>query len=183
MIYSLCVFGLLLGALQTGDAYTHTTHIHPFRASTRLQAEADWTLNGAANVEEELEQNQLTVRFINTPSGKDVIVKDVVEGSNLLLVGDNAGVKLPRACRTGLCGSCTCEVKVPGSMPSNAAEREGFVIIRACSVKCSLPPGMDEMVIDVHRMRKMTKKGGAGAGVQEDKEADFVSANWVYIDI
>ncbi|KAJ1381865.1 hypothetical protein B484DRAFT_28213 [Ochromonadaceae sp. CCMP2298] len=175
MIYSLCVFGLLLGALQNGDAYRHTApqSFRRISASSRLQAIPDWTLSGAANAEEEQPSStQLTVRFINTPTGKDVVVKDVEEGSNLLLVGDNAGIRLPRACRTGLCGSCTCEVKVPGSVASNAAEREGFVMIRACSVKCSLPPGMDEMVIDVHRMRKMSKGGEGAVGTAK---TDFVS--------
>ena len=43
----------------------------------------------------------ITVRFINTLSGKDVIAEDIEIGANLLAVGDKIGVKLPRACRTG----------------------------------------------------------------------------------
>ena len=43
----------------------------------------------------------ITVRFINTISGKDVIASDIEMGANLLAVGDKLGVKLPRACRTG----------------------------------------------------------------------------------
>ena len=48
----------------------------------------------------------ITVRFINTLSGKDVIAADIEIGANLLAVGDKIGVKLPRACRTGSLSAC-----------------------------------------------------------------------------
>lgn len=28
-------------------------------------------------------------------------------------VGDRAGVSIPRACVTGICGTCTCDLKDP----------------------------------------------------------------------
>ena len=52
----------------------------------------------------DIEENSaplVNVRFINTVSGKDVVTT-VPLGANLLVVGDAAGVKLPRACRTGM---------------------------------------------------------------------------------
>ena len=94
----------------------------------------------------------MTVRFINTASGKDVVA-EVEMGSNLLFVGDQFGVKLPRACRTGLCGSCTCEVKDLGAIQTDSNPRAGFATIRACSTKCFLQEGQDEMVVDVYRMQ------------------------------
>lgn len=66
----------------------------------------------------------------------------IILGSNLLAVGDKNGVKLPRACRTGLCGSCTCEVKDFNAIVTSTNPREGFATIRACSTKCFLPEGL-----------------------------------------
>jgi ferredoxin len=108
--------------------------------------------------------NLITVRFVNTVGGRDVVVQ-VEPGSNLLAVGDNNGVALPRACRTGLCGSCTCEVQDPEAIKTATNPRDGFATIRACSTKCFVPEGMNEMVVDVYRMRARAEaKAGAGAG-------------------
>lgn len=115
----------------------------------------------------------VTVRFTNTINGKDVVVEKVPVGSNLLAIGDSAGVKLPRACRTGLCGSCTCELKTLSTETASNSERPGYSIIRACSTRCQAPDGMDEMVIDVHRMKAQTKKiGGTSA-----KQGTYVSTD------
>jgi len=86
------------------------------------------------------------------------VVENVPRGSNLLAVGDNAGVKLPRACRTGLCGSCTCEVQDPQAIATSSNPRDGFATIRACSTKCYVPNGLEEMVVDVHRMQRKPAK-------------------------
>jgi ferredoxin len=118
------------------------------------------------------EPREITVRFINTISGKDVVVK-AKEGENLLFLGDKAGVSLPRACRTGLCGSCTCELQDPAAVSSSSNPREGFATIRACSVDCFVPNGMEEMVVDVQRMRK--KKEGADSTAALEEETDYVS--------
>ena len=71
----------------------------------------------------------VTVRFINTVSGKEVVAV-VEQGSNLLFVGDQAGIKLPRSCRTGLCASCTCEVQDPMAVATASNPRDGFATIR-----------------------------------------------------
>lgn len=111
----------------------------------------------------------ITVRFVNTVSGKDVVV-EVEPGSNLLYVGDSNGVALPRACRTGLCGSCTCEVQDPEAIKTPTNPRDGFATIRACSTKCFVPEGMDEMVVDVYRM-KARADAAASAKANRGREA------------
>eukprot|EP01035_Chromulina_nebulosa_P020410 gene20410-26487_t len=77
--------------------------------------------------------------------GKD-IVGEVLQGDNLLAVGDRLGVKLPRACRTGLCGSCTCDIQDPNAIATTTNPRDGYATTRACSTKCFVPEGMNEMV-------------------------------------
>lgn len=120
----------------------------------------------------------ITLRFINNLSGKDVTI-EVEEGSNLLAMGDLAGVKLPRACRTGLCGSCTCEVKDPQAIGTASNPRNGFATIRACSTKCYIPEGMDEMVIDVYRMKNraeaIASKNAASKGMAVSSTASAKS--------
>ena len=71
----------------------------------------------------------IQVRFINTVDGKDVIA-NCSQGENLLALGDRVGVKLPRACRTGLCGSCTAEVQDPKAIATASNKRNGFATIR-----------------------------------------------------
>ena len=78
--------------------------------------------------------------------------------------GDNCGVSLPRACRTGLCGSCTCEVKDENAI-------DGFATIRACSANVFVPPGQTEMVIDVYRMRS-GQVGGLGRKSGADTQSE-----------
>lgn len=136
----------------------------------RRNAVPEWLQGG--DFEENVSSQTLTVRFINTPTGEDVVVNSVLAGTNLLALGDENGVKLPRACRTGLCGSCTCEVKDPAAIQTDTNPRAGFATIRACSTKCGLPTGMSEMVIDVGRMRKVRKSSG---GKDDDDSDSFVS--------
>lgn len=136
----------------------------------RRSAVPEWLQGGDS--EGSVNTQTLTVRFINTPTGEDVVVNNVLAGSNLLALGDENGIKLPRACRTGLCGSCTCEVMDPAAIQTDTNPRAGFATIRACSTKCGLPSGMSEMVIDVGRMRKTKKSGG---GKVDDDDSDLVS--------
>lgn len=132
----------------------------------------------------------INVRFINTLQGKDVIAV-VPAGANLLAVGDENGVRLPRACRTGLCGSCTAEVQDPEAIKTDSNPREGFATIRACSSKCFVPQGMTEMVVDVQRMKnraiaQATAKEGKRGGLKtlNNLEDDYVdpmarfTGNW-----
>jgi len=145
---------------------------------TRRNAVPEWMQGG--DLEESTSTQALTVRFINTPTGEDVVVNNVLTGANLLALGDEHGIKLPRACRTGLCGSCTCEVKDPAAIQTDTNPRAGFATIRACSTKCGLPAGMSEMVIDVGRMRK-TKKSSGGRSVDDSDLMDPMARfgdNW-----
>lgn len=132
-------------------------------SSSRRCAVPEWLVDGPMKSDEE-NMGLITVRFVNTVSGKDVVTQ-VEPGSNLLNVGDNCGVKLPRACRTGLCGSCTCEIKDPEAISTATNPRDGYATIRACSTKCFVPEGMDEMVIDVYRMQnRVVEKESVSAG-------------------
>ena len=113
MIYSTISLSiLLLGLGQSAEGFTSPLSLASspcFRGISNLRAVPEWTAgDGIADVEEQ--RPMVTVRFINTVTGKDVVAV-VEQGSNLLFVGDQAGVKLPRSCRTGLCASCTCEVQ------------------------------------------------------------------------
>lgn len=97
------------------------------------------------------------VRFVMGRGKKDIVV-DANLGANLMLVGDECGVKMPRACRTGLCGTCTTSVKDPMAVVTASNPREGWATIRACSTKCYPPPDLDEMIIDM----EFTSKRAAG---------------------
>lgn len=151
MIYEYLYYVLLLSRVVDGFIGFAGTQMHnkPFVGHV-LQSDVAFA-------------NYVTVKFVNTIMGKDVIVEKVPVGSNLLTVGDEAGVNLPRACRTGLCGSCTCELQTPGTEASSNVERPGFTIIRACSTKCKAPSGMDTMVIDVYRMKSQQRKESGAA--------------------
>ena len=67
---------------------------------------------------------------------------------------------------SGLCGSCTCEVKDPAAI-------DGFATIRACSANVFVPPGEQEMIVDVYRLRQgqvggLGTKGGKSSGATVD---------------
>ncbi|GMI36735.1 hypothetical protein TeGR_g14900, partial [Tetraparma gracilis] len=98
------------------------------------------------------EEEPIRVRFRNVPGVPgDVVVQSRV-GVNLLALGDANEVKIPRACRTGLCGTCTADLVDP-SWPGggDAGGAPGLQAIRCCSAKTVLPLGMDEMIIDLSR--------------------------------
>lgn len=118
----------------------------------------------------------ITVRFLNTNNEFDVVTS-CPPGANLLAVADAAGVKLPRACRTGLCGSCTTEVKDPNAAVTKSSPRPGFATVRACSVKCFIPQGETEMIIDVEKSRQGQRKSTVSGDVYADPMARF-SGDW-----
>ena len=96
---------------------------------------------------------EVTVRFINTPAGEDVTTTAEL-GEVLMQVGDRVGIAVPRGCRTGLCGACTCDIQdptwkaaaalsAPGA-PKRAGDlgpRDGWQTVRACSAEVALPAG------------------------------------------
>ncbi|KAA8498266.1 hypothetical protein FVE85_5851 [Porphyridium purpureum] len=94
---------------------------------------------------------EIAVRFINTPSGKDIVAA-AKPGDNLMAVGDSVDLRIPRGCQTGLCGACTCELEDP-------EWAGGSQLIRACSTAVVLAKGSDEMVIDVSRMTTQKQRG------------------------
>lgn len=107
------------------------------------------------------------MRFINTPSGEDVLAV-ANPGERLLSVGDGVGLTIPRSCVSGLCGSCTCELQDPSWVPDPAAAADGgdgedgkpgWQTIRACSTEVRLLDGCTEMVVDVVRMRTSARRG------------------------
>lgn len=168
-VVALVVISSFASAFQTALRSYH-------RFNTKVHEVPGW-LRGDSGADVALQIDTLTVRFINTPSGKDVIVPDVEAGSNLLAVGDKVGIQLPRACRTGLCGSCTCEVIDPNAVKTETNPKAGYATVRACSTRCFLPDGLTEMVVDVKRMRKIKKKIGRGAekestGDEDDEDFD-----------
>lgn len=93
-----------------------------------------------------LRPGEISVRFINTPGGEEITV-GAKPGDVLLSVGDNAGVHIPRACVSGLCGSCTCDI-----VDSNAPN--GLQTVRACQTSVVDMDGSQEMVVDLARMRE-----------------------------
>jgi hypothetical protein len=58
-------------------------------------------------------------------------------------VGDKAGISIPRACCTGLCGTCTSDLRDPSytfkGEDKPAGAREGYQTIRACSTQVTSP--------------------------------------------
>ena len=88
----------------------------------------------------------IKIRFVNTKEGADVTT-EVRENTNLLNAADDAGVKIPRACRNGLCGACQCTL-----ITEDGDER----YMRACStsVKAIDAGAAGEFVVDVSKKRR-----------------------------
>lgn len=72
-------------------------------------------------------------------------------GDGLLQVGDSVGIHIPRACQTGLCGSCTCDVL-------DTTADDGRQVIRACQAGVYIPDGGRELVVDVARMKNAPRR-------------------------
>tara|TARA_B110000090_G_C13267531_1_gene402787 strand:- start:129 stop:938 length:810 start_codon:yes stop_codon:yes gene_type:complete len=161
---------LLFANYDLGCSYFTSRKVAPFRLMTlggKMGFPDKYTTSNDKDDEAEVET--IRVRFTNLPNGKD-IVTDTPIGSNLLMLGDKVGVKLPRACRTGLCGSCTCQMEDPLAIMTPSNPRAGFATIRACSTKCFVPPSMHEMVVDVGRMSNIGKP--AKPGVKDNSIID-----------
>lgn len=129
---------------------------------------------------EEAPVDMIKIRFVNGPNGKD-IVHQAKLGANLMKEADEAGIYISRGCKSGLCGSCTCDLKDPAfvaadnAMVNNADGREGFQAIRACTTNVQLLPGQKEMVIDLWRMKDSgsEKADDPMSRFGEDWEKDF----------
>ena len=73
----------------------------------------------------------------------------VISLKRIILVFEMAKVHIPYNCRSGLCGSCTADVKDP---TWDDSERPGYQTVRTCQAGAMLPAGCKEMVIDCFRM-------------------------------
>lgn len=93
---------------------------------------------------------EIGVRFVNTPSG-DEVVAAARPGDLLLKVGDSVGVHIPRGCLSGLCGTCTCDIV-------DASSESGRQTVRACQTTVVLPDDGVELVVDVERMKSVRKR-------------------------
>jgi ferredoxin len=165
---------LMLVSLMLVFASSFNTKLVRSRYYRPLNSVEEWLLD-AENPSEVPPRRIITVRFVNNLTGKDITI-ETEEGKNLLAVGDKAGVKLPRACRTGLCGSCTCEVEDPKAIATSTNPRNGFATIRACSYNCYVKPGMTEMVVDVHRMKT---RAAASASPSKGESSSFATSQYV----
>jgi len=126
----------------------------------------------------------IPIRFINTPGGEDVVT-EAPEGAILLYVADKAGVHISRGCKTGICGSCTTDLKdtswtaTAHNLAGHEGGRPGYQTVRTCSTRAQLLPGADELIVDVFRT-----KGGKGSDSTEEnveRDADPMarfSDNW-----
>lgn len=90
-----------------------------------------------------LRPGEIEVIFTNNPTGEDISAA-ANPGDILLQVGDSVGITIPRACVSGLCGSCTCDV----------VTSEGAETVRACQTSVTDMEGKGEMVIDLARMKE-----------------------------
>jgi len=110
------------------------------------------TTEDLSNIDED---NMVRVRFVNIPppssslAPPDEVVVLAKKGSNLLRVGDDNGVKVPRACRTGLCGTCTAVLTDP-TWPGDENTEPGYQTIRCCNAGAMTPAGCEEMIVDLN---------------------------------
>jgi len=143
-----------------------------------------------ASLMEKISDKAIPVRFVNFDPKNPLrqLVAYVPEGKNLLKIGDEAGIHIPRQCRSGLCGSCTADVKDPNWFEEGS--RQGYQTIRTCQAGAMVPSGCEEMVVDLYRMLneqpEVVEAGGENAkqatlrvasptmsNFQDDWEKDF----------
>lgn len=108
----------------------------------------------------------IPVRFVNFDESNPLrqTVTYAPKGKNVLKIADEVGIHIPRNCRSGLCGSCTADVKDPSWNEPTA--RAGYQTIRTCQAGAMIPAGCEEMVIDLYRMlpaNTAVEAGGEGA--------------------
>lgn len=121
----------------------------------------------ARKIDYELGPGEIGVRFINSPLGHDVIAAANL-GDPLLSVGDSVGVFIPRACKSGLCGSCTCDV-----LDANA--EDGRQTIRACQASAFIPDDGVELIVDVARMKQFKGKVKDPMSRFENMDTEYVA--------
>ncbi|GMH69667.1 hypothetical protein TL16_g05214 [Triparma laevis f. inornata] len=143
----------LFGAIVSGGGSTSNDDSSQSRNYLGLLSNDSESALGTTNYPEDM----IRVRFKNPPTssgvgaGEDVVIL-AKPGANLLRLGDKNGVKVPRACRTGLCGTCTATLIDPTWPGGEELGGEpGRQTIRVCGAGAMLPEGCEEMVIDLYR--------------------------------
>ena len=65
-------------------------------------------------------------------SGKEYTVTEANVGDLLLDVADSVGIHIPRGCKSGLCGSCTCDLKDPEWSAAAQSVTVSLAVARWC---------------------------------------------------
>jgi hypothetical protein len=157
-----------------------TRELAPSRGSVRLRA-AELSDRRAAADQAQAEAeadgewpelgSDVTVRLVNAAgtSGEDVVF---TAAANSILMGacDKQGVRIPRGCQTGICGTCTADLRDP-SWDGDEDGRDGWQPVRTCSTRVRLLPGEKEFVVDL--FRTSSKAEGADGEKPPDPMARF----------
>ena len=95
-------------------------------------------------------------------------------------LADSVGLKIPSGCRTGLCGSCTARVYVPGWEPTGEGESNDWQLIRCCSAG-AVPIVNGELVVDLRGTPSIKLSvSGRGKAESTDDSADDSSSYLVF---
>ena len=159
----------LFGSITSGGSESGLAAPDAIRNHLGIIAE-----EGQNDIDGEDPSDYIKVRFVNPPNveekrrhkfpdrkdGKDIVIL-AKKGTNLLKLGDKNGVHIPRACRTGLCGTCTADLIDP-TWPGGGdlSGEPGLQNIRCCSTAVTLPQDCEEMVIDLYRNSPMENMKG-----------------------
>lgn len=145
---------------------------HRYRISRRAKivaSEASKSTDGGSSIAlpDDLENDEVVVRFINVPGEREVVAT-ASAGENLLNVSDNAGVHIPRGCKSGLCGTCTTDIVDTDS-------ETGVQVVRACQTGVAALSGQVEMIVDVHRTQASKRRSTVDPMARfENLDTDYV---------
>lgn len=112
----------------------------------------------------DLGPGEIAVRFINNPEGDDVIAV-AEEGDALFRVGDANGARIPRACRSGLCGTCTVDILGLGESQT----------VRACQTMVVAPTEGNELIVDMQRVKTARRSGKDPMARFENLDTEYVA--------
>lgn len=112
----------------------------------------------------DLGPGEIAVRFINNPEGDDVIAV-AEQGDALFRVGDANGARIPRACRSGLCGTCTVDILGLGETQT----------VRACQTMVVAPTEGNELIVDMQRVKTARRSGRNPMSRFENLDTEYVA--------
>ena len=147
-----------------------------------LQPPWEYVPGGGANANANEKSTKTTYK---SKSNDDLTEKEKVEAEIYL----DKGRQVKRSCRTGICGSCTAEIYVPGwKSETDGSSKDDWQLIRCCSAG-AVDVCDGEIVVDLRGVARSPSTStstsiqlGEGEGEQErepnnDPLARF-SANW-----